>query len=134
MWFIWTHSIRHYEMGLEHNKSYETLTVQHSQHSPIFQAWPLKAEYNGLSFLSGCRNKWQYSRAKRVHRLYTSQICHCHATCFGLDGYYQEDPSRWGKNVGWGCLRIGTPLDEWSASRRDLNLTTHNTHNRIGMR
>ena len=24
----------------------------------------------------------------------------------------------------------GTPLDEWSASRRDLYLTTHNTHNR----
>jgi hypothetical protein len=23
-----------------------------------------------------------------------------------------------------------TPLDEWSARRRDLNLTTHNTHNR----
>jgi hypothetical protein len=24
----------------------------------------------------------------------------------------------------------GTPLDEWSARRRDLDLTTHNTHNR----
>jgi hypothetical protein len=24
----------------------------------------------------------------------------------------------------------GTPLDEWSARRRDLYLTTHNTHNR----
>ena len=24
----------------------------------------------------------------------------------------------------------GTPLDEWSARRRDLNLTIHNTHNR----
>jgi len=23
-----------------------------------------------------------------------------------------------------------TPLDEWSACRRDLSLTTHNTHNR----
>jgi len=27
--------------------------------------------------------------------------------------------------------RVGrTPLDEWSARRRDLYLTTHNTHNR----
>jgi hypothetical protein len=29
------------------------------------------------------------------------------------------------------CATIGrTPLDEWSARRRDLYLTTHNTHNR----
>jgi hypothetical protein len=26
--------------------------------------------------------------------------------------------------------RVRTPLDEWSARRRDLYLTTHNTHNR----
>jgi hypothetical protein len=25
--------------------------------------------------------------------------------------------------------RGGTPLDEWSARRRDIYLTTHNTHN-----
>ena len=29
------------------------------------------------------------------------------------------------------CTTVGrTPLDEWSARRRDLYLTTHNTHNR----
>ena len=29
------------------------------------------------------------------------------------------------------CTTVGrTPLDEWSAHCRDLNLTTHNTHNR----
>jgi hypothetical protein len=29
------------------------------------------------------------------------------------------------------CITVGrTPLDEWSARRRDLYLTTHNTHNR----
>jgi hypothetical protein len=29
------------------------------------------------------------------------------------------------------CSTVGrTPLDEWSASRRDLYLTTHDTHNR----
>jgi len=29
------------------------------------------------------------------------------------------------------CTTVGrTPLDEWSACRRDLYLTTHNTHNR----
>jgi len=29
------------------------------------------------------------------------------------------------------CTAVGrTPLDEWSARRRDLYLTTHNTHNR----
>jgi hypothetical protein len=29
------------------------------------------------------------------------------------------------------CATVGrTPLDEWSARRRDLYLTTHNTHNR----
>jgi len=30
------------------------------------------------------------------------------------------------------CTTVGrTPLDEWSARRRDLYLTTHNTHNRL---
>jgi len=29
------------------------------------------------------------------------------------------------------CITVGrTPLDEWSARRRDLYMTTHNTHNR----
>jgi len=29
------------------------------------------------------------------------------------------------------CTTVGrTPLDEWSARRRDFYLTTHNTHNR----
>ena len=31
----------------------------------------------------------------------------------------------------WRCTTVGrTPLDEWSARRRDLYLTTHDTHNR----
>ena len=30
----------------------------------------------------------------------------------------------------WGTTVSKTPLDEWSARRRDLNLTTYNTHNR----
>ena len=30
----------------------------------------------------------------------------------------------------WGITVRRTPLDEWSARRRDLYLTTHNTHNR----
>jgi hypothetical protein len=30
--------------------------------------------------------------------------------------------------VGQGLLIIEDPLDEWSARRRDLYLTTHNTH------
>jgi hypothetical protein len=30
----------------------------------------------------------------------------------------------------WHITLGGTPLDEWSARRRDLYLTTHNTHNR----
>jgi hypothetical protein len=34
-------------------------------------------------------------------------------------------------NAGHGNLILDrTPLDEWSAHRRDLYLTTHNTHNR----
>jgi len=34
------------------------------------------------------------------------------------------DHTQWCTTVG------GTPLDKWSAHRRDLYLTTHNTHNR----
>jgi hypothetical protein len=34
------------------------------------------------------------------------------------------DHTKWRTTVGW------TPLDEWWARRRDVYLTTHNTHNR----
>jgi hypothetical protein len=35
-----------------------------------------------------------------------------------------HEVSRWITTVG------RTPLDDWSARRKDTNLTTHNTHNR----
>jgi len=35
-----------------------------------------------------------------------------------------RDKTQWRTTVGW------TPLDKWSARRRDLSLTTHNTHNK----
>ena len=41
-------------------------------------------------------------------------------------------PHSWGilDHTQWRITVGGTPLDEWSAHRRDLYLTTHNTHNR----
>ena len=41
-------------------------------------------------------------------------------------------PHAWGflDHTQWRTTVGRTPLDEWSARRRDLYLTTHNTHNR----
>ena len=42
-------------------------------------------------------------------------------------------PHSWGflDHTQWRTKVGRTPLDEWSAHRRDLYLTTHNTHNRF---
>jgi hypothetical protein len=45
-------------------------------------------------------------------------------TRLGVEGYYSFDLTEWHKTGG------KTPLDEGSARRRNLYLTTHNTHNR----
>ena len=57
-----------------------------------------------LILLSFCRNNPQWARASSFSRF--------------LDHTQRRN------TVGM------TPLDEWSARRRDLHLTTHNTHNR----
>jgi hypothetical protein len=55
------------------------------------------------------------------------------------DGFFWCDIPQWARASSFTKLlnhtqwhnRVGrTPLDEWSALRRDLYLTTHNTHNR----
>jgi hypothetical protein len=45
-------------------------------------------------------------------------------TRLGVEGYYSFDFTQWHNTVG------RTPLDEGSARRRDLYLTTHSTYNR----
>ena len=72
--------------------------------------------------------------ARRLKVSVTWQVL---ATCFFLSVALRPNAGH-GLPHSWGFLdhtrrrtTIGrTPLDEWSARRRDLYLTTHNTHNR----
>jgi len=53
--------------------------------------------------------------------------------CFWRDSHQWARASsftRFLDHTQWRTTVVRTPLDEWSASRRDLCLTTHNTHNR----
>ena len=62
-----------------------------------------------------------------------------HSLCSTINFFFGRNSPQWARTssftrfpyhtqrrttVGW------TPLDEWSARRRDIYLTTHNTHNR----
>jgi len=48
----------------------------------------------------------------------------------GPTGAMASSFSRFLDKTQWGITACRTPLDEWSAHRRDLYLTTHNTHKR----
>jgi hypothetical protein len=83
------------------NKS-DFLNTMDRKHFPKFTSKKCK-DRQGFFFFFGC-NSPQWARASSFIRfLYHTQWC---------------------TTVG------GTPLDEWSARRRDLYLTTHNKHNR----
>jgi hypothetical protein len=69
-------------------------------------------------------------------RLNTMLTPHFHIFCFLFDATAPIGPSasssftRFIHHTKWRTTVGRTPHDEWSAHRRDLDLTTHNTHDR----
>jgi len=61
------------------------------------------------------------------------RTCEMSATCFfsWLDNVSGPGPPVWVPSITMGHTKLSkTPPVEWSARRRDLYLTKHNTHNR----
>jgi len=85
---------------------------------------PLNAELNLICYLLALLGAHHFLHVSRVRvkslilRLLMSYIYMEHQFLMFLDH------TQWRTTVG------RTPLDEWSARRRDLYLTTHDTHNR----
>jgi hypothetical protein len=72
------------------------------------------------NILSGKKFRFDFSL------LHITVVCVCDHFFFGSTALYGPGPPRF-VEVSWSHTTVGrTPLDEWSARRRD-NLTTHNT-------
>ena len=67
-----------------------------------------------------------------LHKNLSSHICTCLFVCLRNSPQWARAPSftRFLDHTKRVTIGGRTPLDEWSARRRDLYLTTHNTHNR----
>ena len=71
-----------------------------------------------------------------LYYIRTVCVCVCSIYIFFFCGVATQrgswPPHSWGflDHTQWRTTVGRTPLDEWSARRRDLYLTTHNTHNR----
>ena len=80
----------------------------------------------------------------RMHHCVRSNYLHypfhsfLHIDCTSLPFLWRNSPTRaraasflrFLDHTHWHITEGRTPLDEWSARRRDLYVTTHNTHNR----
>jgi len=69
----------------------------------------------------------------QMPKCYLQFRCDCIFVCFLSDSPHWAMVSSFTRFLDYTHRRttVGrTPLDEWSARRRDLYLTTHNTHNR----
>ena len=92
--------------------------------SVLFQFNPLNAELNPICYLLALLGAHHFLHVSRIRvksltlRLLMSYIYMEHQFLMFLDHIHRRT------TVG------RTSLDEWSASRRDFYLTTHDTHNR----
>jgi hypothetical protein len=76
--------------------------------------------FTAFSYLGGERS---------VRRVWCVPMCISYHGLTALSG--PGSPFYWGFTITLRHTTLGrTPLDEWLARRRDLYLTTHNTHNR----
>ena len=120
----------------------ELLTVNEEKKTkydlqPCLQPQQQSAKFIEISTHYDCRDvcKWQVI----IMFSYIYVPCHC-VTCLVFCLFvFWFDSLQWAMASSFMKFRdhtqrrtmVGrTPLDEWSARRRDLYLTTHNTHNR----
>ena len=129
LWGVWIHTP---------HKLHSSVST-HPWHQPAQLGWTLPDPVNAVNPLNPELNPICYLLALLAHHfLHVSRIRVKSLTLRLLMSYiyiyiyiymehlflvFQDHPQR-RSTVG------RTPLDEWSARRRDLNLTTHDTHNR----
>ena len=107
------------------NKCKTDLLPQRKTQTRVFAAWVMGegvCRTNTVEVTEIWR-KWLHF----IHNLYSSEKCFPH----GATAPSGPRPHCPGFTITLRHTTLGrTPLDEWSVRRRDLYLTTHNTHNR----